>query len=206
MVGDLIDPVRLEWMGEWLEELFYADEVEMIKKIPLSVRNPDDRLIWHYGKHGLYTEECPLGLHARSHAATTMEGWIRDMMEELQPPQLSIFFQLLWAIWTERNKVVWQSSIFDPVKTVQWAMAQLLEFQSLKHGRSHAKSRREKAKWCFPPSGRLKLNIDGAYKEDGSGETEAYCLGLRMAIQHGWQNLEAESDCAILVAALLPGK
>ncbi|KAL6145404.1 hypothetical protein ACLB2K_056092 [Fragaria x ananassa] len=111
-------------------------------------------------------------------------------------------------------------------------MAQLLEFQSLKHGRSHAKSRREKAKWCSPPSGRLKLNIDGAYKEDGSGgvgmiirdavgdvkcawskklgflssplhaEADACRLGLRMATQHGWQNLEVESDCAILVPAL----
>ncbi|XP_004310201.1 PREDICTED: uncharacterized protein LOC101298860 [Fragaria vesca subsp. vesca] len=51
-VADLIDPDTRVWMVDWLNELFFEDEVEVIS---LSFRNPDDQLIWHYDKHGLYT-------------------------------------------------------------------------------------------------------------------------------------------------------
>ncbi|KAL6175843.1 hypothetical protein ACLB2K_052482 [Fragaria x ananassa] len=42
-------------MVDWLNELFLEDEVEVIRRIPLSFRGPDDRLIWHYDKHDLYS-------------------------------------------------------------------------------------------------------------------------------------------------------
>lgn len=54
-VEDLIDPVTCEWMLDWLEELLTPDEVELIQKIPLSMRRPLDRMIWHFDKHGLYS-------------------------------------------------------------------------------------------------------------------------------------------------------
>ncbi|KAL6133592.1 hypothetical protein ACLB2K_065827 [Fragaria x ananassa] len=72
-VVDLIDPDSLEWMVDLLEELFFDDEVDMIKKIPLSVRNPPDRLVWHFDKHGSYTVKS--GYHvARSTGVERTQG------------------------------------------------------------------------------------------------------------------------------------
>ncbi|KAL6194442.1 hypothetical protein ACLB2K_035526 [Fragaria x ananassa] len=53
-VADLIDPDNREWMRDWLEELFFANEVELIMRIPLSKRNREDKLVWHFDRHGLY--------------------------------------------------------------------------------------------------------------------------------------------------------
>ncbi|XP_004301837.1 PREDICTED: putative ribonuclease H protein At1g65750-like [Fragaria vesca subsp. vesca] len=264
MVGDLIDPDTSTWMVDLLEELFYADEVEMIRKIPLSIRSPDDRLIWHFDKHGLYSvrsgyhlaggvnadqsrgsssspagsnktwkqvwkvrvlpkvksfvwrlmrnilptkvalskkicmeeqlcpfcrtenetalhlfKECsgaacmliisPLGLRARNHGANNMEEWVVGMMDVLTTGQVEMFFMLLWALWVERNNMVWQGTSFDPINTVTWSMLLLQEYQNLHPCETKLKRRKVSERWKFPPSGRLKLNFDGAYRDDGWG-------------------------------------
>ncbi|XP_062011862.1 uncharacterized protein LOC133728462 [Rosa rugosa] len=277
-VSDLIDPESREWMHEWLEELFTVEEMELIRKIPLSRRSPDDRLVWHYDNRGVYNaksgyhvarsfstqgstsqghaqmkalwrtvwharvqskirvfvwrllkhiiltkaalnrrfgladqvcnfcncdvesdlhifKECnviaclwlfsPLGLPARNHAATSLKEWIIDVIESLNKQQVDMFFILLWAIWSERNR------------------------------------------------GRLKINLDAAFNANSGsggigivirddkgrfkgawsrympylgsalhGEAEACRAGLLLAVHQGWKEVEVESDCTILVAAL----
>lgn len=72
-VIDLIDPDSSKWMVDLLEELFFDDEVDIIKKIPLSVRNPPDKLVWHFDKHGSYTDKS--GYHvAKSTSVERTQG------------------------------------------------------------------------------------------------------------------------------------
>ncbi|XP_024156142.1 uncharacterized protein LOC112164137 [Rosa chinensis] len=261
-VADLIDPDSKDWMVDWLEELFFADEVDLIRKIPLSLRNPEDRLIWHFDKRGLYSVKsgyhvarcvaslsshvstsnsqgdkdlwrrvwharvqpkvrnfvwrlvknivptkvnlgrrvnlderiCPfcrcesettlhvfmecnviacmwlfssLGLRAKNHTTNSVKEWVLDMLDVLNKSQVDIFFMLLWAIWSERNKLVWNGGTFNPMHTVTWSMHLLSEYQRCHPEKStHKSPRGAAAKWMFPPRGRLKINVDGAYKSN----------------------------------------
>ncbi|KAL6227352.1 hypothetical protein ACLB2K_001311 [Fragaria x ananassa] len=327
-VADLIDPDNREWMRDWLEELFFADEVELIMRIPLSLRNREDKLVWHFDRHGLYSvrsgyhvarrlrleqiggtssvlnsnssslwqkiwkvkvlpkvkhfiwrliknivptkevlskrvplpdllcpfcyddtesslhlfKNCnvvaciwlfsPLGMRARHSGMETIEVWIQDMLENLPAPQVEVFFMLLWSIWVERNNVVWNGSRMDPRETVRWAMDLLDEYKRVHPVAKKGKGSRHEVRWIFPPRGRLKLNLDGAYREDGAGgagmlvrdekgfvkgawsmhlthlnsplqaEAMACREGLRRAVEQGWVDIDVESDCEVLVAAL----
>lgn len=47
-VDKLIDLATKCWKIGVLENLFYAEDVNLIRAIPLSVRDPPDYLIWHH--------------------------------------------------------------------------------------------------------------------------------------------------------------
>lgn len=55
MVEELIDVEAKEWMIFMLKELFSKEEVEIIARIPLSLRQANDRLVWHFDKKGLFS-------------------------------------------------------------------------------------------------------------------------------------------------------
>lgn len=50
-----------------MRELFLEDEVEVIWKIPLSVRLPDDKLVWHFDTHGFYSVKSGYRIDQRVH-------------------------------------------------------------------------------------------------------------------------------------------
>ncbi|XP_062014305.1 uncharacterized protein LOC133730800 [Rosa rugosa] len=200
-VADLIDPETRDWMVDWLEELFFPEEVELITKIPLSLRNPADRLIWHYDKHGLYNVKS--GYHvARCMSTMSSQGSSSHASGD------SSLWKTIWAAKVQPKR-------FHPRRAV---------------GRDN---RRMMTKWVYPPRGRLKINVDGAFRgnneaggvgvvvRDEQGrfkgawsrsisnlcsayhsEAEACRVGLLMAIRQGWRQVEFESDCSTLVEAL----
>ncbi|KAL6130217.1 hypothetical protein ACLB2K_068598 [Fragaria x ananassa] len=154
------------------------------------------------------------------------------MLENLPTPQVEVFFMLLWSIWVERNNVVWNGSRVDPRETVRWEMDLLDEYKQAQLVANKGQRSRQEARWIFPPRGRLKINLDGAYREDGSGgvgtlmrDEKGFVKGawsvdlthlnspiqaeamackewLRRAVEQGWVDIDVESDCEVLVAAL----
>ncbi|XP_024196519.1 uncharacterized protein LOC112199785 [Rosa chinensis] len=153
-------------------------------------------------------------------------------MDCLNVDQCDFFFMGLWAIWVERNNILWKRVSFQPMNMIQWTSRLLEDFQKY-HPKTVRKQRRPQTKWKNPPSGRLKINVDGAFRaEDGSGgirvvvrnetgmgiaalakpflhahsvlnmETETCRAGLLLGIHQGWTNIDIESDSAILIAAL----
>ncbi|KAM5564827.1 hypothetical protein ABKV19_019070 [Rosa sericea] len=154
------------------------------------------------------------------------------MMDSLNVDQCDFFFMGLWAIWVERNNIIWNGASFQPMNMIQWTTKLLEDFQKY-HPKMVRKQRNPQTKWKNPPSGRLKINVDGAFRvEDGSGgigvvvrnetgmgiaalakpflhahsvlnmETEACRAGLLLGIHQGWTDIDIESDSAILIAAL----
>ncbi|XP_062028713.1 uncharacterized protein LOC133744661 [Rosa rugosa] len=174
----------------------------------------------------------PLKLNATAHPANCVRDWVLDMIDSLSGDQRDFFFMGLWAIWKERNKLVWNDDHFQPMHMIQWATQMLEDFQKY-HPKAVRKQRRPLTKWQNPPSGRLKINVDGAFRaEEGSGgigvvvrndagmgiaalartflhahsvlnmEAEACRAGLLLGIHQGWTDIDVESDSAILISAL----
>lgn len=52
---NLIWNVSKQWNFQLLNDLFSLEEVELIRSIPLSVRDVKDRRIWHYERNGKFT-------------------------------------------------------------------------------------------------------------------------------------------------------
>lgn len=44
-----------QWDIQLLNDLFSSEEVELIRSLPLSLRNVGDRRIWHYERNGKFT-------------------------------------------------------------------------------------------------------------------------------------------------------
>ncbi|XP_040367272.1 uncharacterized protein LOC112177447 [Rosa chinensis] len=174
----------------------------------------------------------PLKLCAKTHAAPNIKEWILDLLDVLTSEQVDLFFMALWAIWTERNNLVWKGGSFQPIHMIQWCIKSLEDFQQY-HPKATRKKKRPMTKWQCPPQGRLKINIDGAFRADcgiggigvvvrdelGTGiaaiarpflhahsainmEAEACRAGLLLGIHQGWTEIDIESDSALLIAAL----
>ncbi|XP_062014142.1 uncharacterized protein LOC133730599 [Rosa rugosa] len=205
--------------------MFYMGDVEtgthLFKNCPALL------CFWLYG---------PLKLNALEHPATCIKEWTLDMLDELTNDHRDFFFVGLWAIWRERNKMVWNDAAFQPMFLIDWAVHFLNDYQKY-HPKAVKKKKRPLTKWQCPPGGRLKINVDGAFRVDnGCGgigvvvrndagigiaalarpflhahsvlnmEAEACRAGLLLGIHQGWSEIDIESDSAILIAALNSSK
>lgn len=77
-----------------------------------------------------------------------------------------MFLVGLWVIWNERNNIVRNESNFNPKFMAVWSTVKHLEEYQRCHPCSIKNARRLSSCWECPPSGRLKINVDGAYRED----------------------------------------
>ncbi|XP_040367431.1 uncharacterized protein LOC121050669 [Rosa chinensis] len=108
---------------------------------------------------------CPLALRSPEHPTHSIDEWIMAMMDTLKPKQRDLFFVLSWAIWNDHNNIIWKAGGFNSWSMVCWSVRWLEEYQSV-HSTARTKVRRPRVQWGFPPSGRLKINVDGAFQSD----------------------------------------
>lgn len=52
MVSDLIDRNFGQWKEDLADSVFWSDEAEIIKSIPLGYSSSRDKFVWHYTKSG----------------------------------------------------------------------------------------------------------------------------------------------------------
>lgn len=85
--------------------------------------------------------------------------WVQKGREEVES-----FVTLCWQIWMARNEAIF-NSIFDPPSLcVEKSLDWLGEYRKvLLYGMGNSPSSRPKVSWCRPPSGVIKINVDGAF-------------------------------------------
>ena len=54
-VSSLINPDRVAWRTEVVQQLFMPHEADIILGIPLSIHRPDDCIIWAHTPSGMFT-------------------------------------------------------------------------------------------------------------------------------------------------------
>ncbi|XP_024172154.1 uncharacterized protein LOC112178196 [Rosa chinensis] len=174
----------------------------------------------------------PLNIKVRTLKCMSISAWILHACDSLPKDKWDWFYMLLWALWHERNGVVWKGNSFCPLNIVGWA-SKLLDDYHKAHPVSRKNKSRPQVKWKLPPRGRLKLNTDGAFhgatghggieavirNEDGEClaaiarpfsrvrsafqmEVEAMRAGLLLLIHQGMDSVDIETDCAAVSMGL----
>ncbi|XP_061993525.1 uncharacterized protein LOC133711410 [Rosa rugosa] len=82
--------------------------------------------------------------------------------------------------WIKNVVDACMNGVFNATNAAEWAVKFLHDYQQV-HPIGQSKSRRATAKWRNPPSGRLKVNVDGSYRpEFGDGG-----IGIVVRDDHG---------------------
>ena len=163
----------------------------------------------------VFWELGPLKLKPALHGASSVFCWVENMVELLHGGQLGVFFMSLWLIWLERNKVVWNDGSFNLMAMIDNLNGFMEEYRGC-HVPSCAKVCRPFVKWCCPPSGRLKINVDGGFRKDvgigGVGvvvrDENGTCkaaLARTVQFAHSTYHVEAEALRVGLVLAVEQG-
>lgn len=90
----------------------------------------------------------------RLHPSGNLSDWIQCTIKDSTDLQIDKFFTCLWVVWNE--------GCFNPTFMATWASNYLESYQKL-HPIKIKSKKRTLALWECPPSGRLKMNIVGAY-------------------------------------------
>ena len=91
--------------------------------------------------------------------------WIVLLLDPSRCQESDLLFMSFWVIWSERNKIVWNEGFFNPLFMASWAPKLLEEYQRF-HPPKVKQRQRPLSNWELPPRGRLKMNIDGAFRYD----------------------------------------
>ncbi|CAL8162029.1 unnamed protein product [Prunus armeniaca] len=102
--------------------------------------------------------------HAHQVRCNTMKDWLREMLESTNKAQRDHIITLLWAIWGNRNTLLWQGVQRSLHDVVVFAQQYVHEFITVNGTLSKVTNWvRDAFKWVALLSGRLKLNFDGAF-------------------------------------------
>lgn len=213
----------------------------MLKKVPI----PDVSCIFchDHEEHAIHLFEkctaldcfwkaCSISGLPRQHPAGDLTDWIMDVAFTHNSQQLDMLLTCLWTIWKERDNILWNQGTFNPLFMATWATNHLAEYKKL-HPLKLVNKKRVLTHWKSPPSGRLKVNVDGHFRINealgGSGvvvrDEHGHCVaalarqlpyatsalyvhmeacraGLITAINHGWSDIEMETNCIQLVTTM----
>ena len=138
-----------------------------------------------------YMDIESIQFNSSTHPASSVLNQVLDLIDTLSCDQLNVFFTLLWAVWKARNDVLWNGDSFDVWWILQWALRWLGDYKEANR-KVGGRKLRPKVKWKCPPSGRLKINGDGAfYNDSGKG-------GIRVVV------LDNQGDCVAALAKHFP--
>lgn len=82
------------------------------------------------------------GLRWSSNHFPSLLDWMKDWCVTLYRKQFDVLCMCLWAIWYERNSVLWNNGHFDPPNTIHRILTLSEEYHRLHPGKQKTKERR----------------------------------------------------------------
>lgn len=178
-----------------------SKECLLQKNVVLDSRCPVCNLVEETTYHVLVT--CPIAMQCWQYpeytyavqADTNMQVWAEQVLQHSRRNVINKIFMVAWAIWKNRNDIVWKQKGKDYVEIVQsdvqvlnyWESAQDKSFDSTigfltqSDGDVH---------WRQPQQGAVKVNTDAAIFEESN-----YYSYAMVARDHTGTMLEAQSSC-----------
>ncbi|KAH6763321.1 hypothetical protein C2S52_020754 [Perilla frutescens var. hirtella] len=144
---------------------------------------------------------CVLRLQ-RTLTSLSLQEWILEIIHNKEEDFLNVFAVHLWIIWYSRNKLVFDQINMDYLTCLSMALSTTYEY---KRGMESINNKLWKCAsmqgWKPPPSV-YKLNTNASIDDNGNSALACY-QGIRLAKEHGLQNLVIEMDNQELVNILL---
>lgn len=112
---------------------------------------------WAYGIWLL----CPLALHTQQMQALNFSDWVKEMGKCLDEEQLELMLVVAWALWSDRNLLLFQDIQNYPVDVVNKAISFFEEYK---------KEKLKIVQTPAPPHGVYKIHTDAAiFNQQGIG-------------------------------------
>lgn len=101
------------------------------------------------------------------------------IIQDLNGAELSKFVTILWAIWKQRNSLLWNNRIDTPSRVVVTPMSSLYDWMSLARSNKETQEVGTRSRtWTPPPIGSVKCTIDAAFFDD------IQSAGVSMVVRH----------------------
>ncbi|KAI5322796.1 hypothetical protein L3X38_031868 [Prunus dulcis] len=142
-----------QWDLQKLNNLFLPVDVADIARIPLRIRPPPDRIVWHYDNHGVFTLKSAyrvaLQLTSGDEDGSSSSSADNNMQE-------------LCLFCGDATESALHVLVMCPFAVAAWDISMLTRHAHQGVERS-PRDEQDAVKWAALPSGRLKLNFDGAF-------------------------------------------
>ncbi|XP_016206964.1 uncharacterized protein LOC107647403 [Arachis ipaensis] len=145
VIGDcgFWDGLEWVWNFQWRRGL-YQWELELLNRLHEALRpinlasDKQDRLVWKYGKEGIFStnsfvqvvqsETISEDITSFSFTRTIWKGVVNRNEERNR--WLRCFFAVIWNIWLERNRRIFNSKEGDSEEVYQWSLTSYGEWSS----------------------------------------------------------------------------
>uniref|UniRef100_A0A803P5U5 Reverse transcriptase domain-containing protein n=1 Tax=Cannabis sativa TaxID=3483 RepID=A0A803P5U5_CANSA len=191
VVANLITDEK-QWNLSLLQQYFSPLDVEKILTMPLSYFPTRDKLIWHHHSFGKFSVD----------ASMKNGDYLQHLSSIYNKAEMEQLFCTLWAIWTERNKVVHGKNARCAVDLALYSMVFLQNYKNAQvkttsavnveaSGSSHHVSPPTAAHvpWC-PSDASTSITGVGAVLRDANGQVKA---ALSMPILRDFKSHEMEA-------------
>lgn len=111
---------------------------------------------------------------------TSAPDWLMDKLSTETNTELIKIVEVLWGIWSWRNKRVWKEKMVSPATTIEWSAGMVSEWRQAKEnvvtGTRNQKPATNIQMWEAPAKGGFKVNVDASlFRGDVHSLLEWFC-------------------------------
>ncbi|XP_074323246.1 uncharacterized protein LOC141660181 [Apium graveolens] len=173
-VDYLFEGESKRWNVDIIKSEFNDRDQKCILDTRVPIINSDDMLFWNQEDTGNYSCWLAIKVDTQGRVFADFGTWLEDILQAVNARESAAIISLCWAIWRNRNDIVWNQRFSSVNKTVaaakqyltQWSLAQsrssVVLLQPVHEGDGDVV-------WANPQQNSVKVSVDAAVFEDKEG-------------------------------------